>query len=77
MKKIDKSVPCYRCERRCVTSDYNCHSDCPDYKEYADAIAERRDTIRKKRAEESLVNETRFKSMERLGFKQTQSAKKG
>lgn len=69
--------PCYKDGKDCPKRTSTCHSDCPDYKEYADAIAERRDTIRKKRAEESLVNETRFKSMERLGFKQTQSAKKG
>lgn len=23
--------PCFNCERRKVTEDYNCHSDCPDY----------------------------------------------
>lgn len=47
-----ESDPCYGCERRCVTSSFNCHSDCPDYKAYHDKLAERSEIIRKKKAEE-------------------------
>lgn len=26
--------PCYNCDRRVATSEYNCHSDCEDYANY-------------------------------------------
>ena len=58
-----ESDPCYGCERRCVKSGYNCHSDCPDYKEYHDRNAARAELIRAKRAEDSIILDTRLKSM--------------
>ena len=33
-----KDSPCWNCTRRKVTSDYNCHSDCLEYKKYKDEL---------------------------------------
>ncbi len=64
---IDKTVPCYKdgkdCDKRRVTSEYNCHSDCPEYKEYHDERVAKLDLINKKRSEERLVTETRIRAM--------------
>lgn len=35
-----RNSPCYKCEKRKVTADYNCHTDCPDYAEYRREIDE-------------------------------------
>ena len=29
-ERIDK-VPCYGCMKKCVTLEYNCHSNCQEY----------------------------------------------
>lgn len=58
-----ESDPCYGCERRCVKSGYNCHSDCPDYKDYKQEAEKRAELIRKKKAEESLFIDTRLKAI--------------
>lgn len=63
MQKIDKSVPCYLCEKRNVTKDYNCHSDCPDYADYCKRREDRAETIRKARAEECMMAEMRIASI--------------
>lgn len=69
-----KIKPCLGCEKRHV----NCHSDCPDYKEYRDEMDERNETIRKKKAEESLIIDTRIKAMRKTAKeKQKQNAWKG
>lgn len=55
--------PCYGCERRCVTSSFNCHSNCPDYKAYQDKLAERSAIIRKKKAEEHDYDDMKIRSV--------------
>jgi hypothetical protein len=60
-----ESDPCYMCERRHVTSDYNCHSNCPDYKAYKQAREERAKVIYKKRAEEAMVTNVLVKAAEK------------
>ena len=58
-----ESNPCYGCERRCVKSGYNCHSDCPDYKEFHDKNCERSNIIRKKRGEDAEFKSVRVHSI--------------
>ena len=62
--------PCYACERRCVTSTFNCHSNCPDYKAYHDKSVERSEIIRKKRAEDRDITDFRIKSVIKTSGKQ-------
>lgn len=31
-----KKSPCHNCQKREVTKERNCHSDCPDYAEYVE-----------------------------------------
>ncbi|MBQ2390914.1 MAG: hypothetical protein II306_04015 [Clostridia bacterium] len=57
--------PCYGCTKRSVTSEHNCHSDCPEYKIFRDAKNERNETIRKKKAEEAMMTDVRIRSIER------------
>lgn len=47
-----KNSPCYKCEKRKVTADYNCHTDCPDYAEYRREI----DEAKKSKGENVYVN---------------------
>jgi hypothetical protein len=47
-----KNSPCFKCEKRKVTADYNCHTDCPDYAEYRREIAE----VKKKNDDSIFVN---------------------
>ena len=69
MRDVDKRVPCYNngmgCDRRCVTSEYNCHSDCPAYKEYKDMVEEEARTIREKKARENDFTEAKAKAVAR------------
>lgn len=58
-----ESNPCYGCERRCVTSGYNCHSDCPDYKEYHEERVAECALMRKKRLEDADFKGVRIKSI--------------
>lgn len=58
-----ESDPCYKCERRQVTSTYNCHSHCPEYKKWADKIASENELVRRKKAVEADVNSVRIKSI--------------
>ena len=66
---MSTKVPCYGCEKRCVTSEYNCHSDCPDYAEYHQANIARAENTRKIKAEESAIIETRLTAMHRTSKK--------
>lgn len=79
---IDKSVPCYNegkgCDRRRVTSEYNCHSDCPDYKNYHDKRSAKLELISKKRAEDAMITDVRMRSIEKTTRnKTTQGCGKG
>ena len=69
MKDVDRNGPCYNngkgCDRRCVTSTYNCHSHCPEYKKWADNIASENELVRKKKAEESDFNCVRIGSIKK------------
>lgn len=64
-----KNNPCYNsgkgCERRCVTSGYNCHSDCPDYKKFSDENIARSETIRKKKGENAEFIGVRLRSIDK------------
>lgn len=60
---IDKNVPCYNCDKRSATSEYNCHSDCPDYKAYKQAREDKAEAIRKCKAEDNMVKEVRIRAM--------------
>jgi hypothetical protein len=73
-----ESKPCYKCERRHVTSEYNCHSHCPDFKELKDEQTARAEVIRKKKAEEADITDFRIQSMARVTRdKSKQNAWKG
>ena len=65
-KELD---PCYRCEKRCVTSSFNCHSNCKEYKEYHEKLAERSAIIRKKKAEEHDFLDMKIKSVNKSAGK--------
>ena len=72
MKHRDDTVPCYKCERRCTTSTYNCHSDCEEYKAYKRAREEKTELISRKRGEEHMMYEVKargIKKVERKGNK--------
>lgn len=60
---MGKDVPCYGCEKRRAENGYNCHSDCPDYKVYKQKREDRAEMIRKKRAEEAMVNSVHIKAV--------------
>lgn len=74
----ENKKPCLGCTRRKVTRDYNCHSHCPDFlglKEENDARAE---VIRKKKAEEAMIDNVRFETMNKVKrVKKIQTAWKG
>lgn len=53
MKDVDRSCPCYGCNKRHAEHGYNCHSDCPEYKKWADKIASENELVRRKKAEEA------------------------
>lgn len=58
--------PCYKCEKRCVTHEYNCHSHCPEFKKIKDMEQQKAEIIKKKRAEEADVTDLRIRSMNRI-----------
>ena len=62
---MGKRSPCLGCEKRHAEHGYNCHSDCPDYKDYHDEITTRSETIRKKRSEEADAKGVRICSIRR------------
>ena len=62
--------PCLGCERRCVTSSFNCHSNCPEYKAYQDMLANRSALIRKKKAEEHDYADMKIKAVHKNTGKQ-------
>lgn len=57
--------PCYGCTKRSVTSEHNCHSDCPEYKIFRDGLDEHNEMIRKKKAEEAMMTDVCIRSIER------------
>lgn len=65
MRDIDKRVPCYNCDKRHVESGYNCHSDCPDYKVYKDAVEDESRIIREKKARENDFTEAKARAVAR------------
>ena len=74
MAKINKNVPCYGCERRSP----QCHGSCEDYKAYAQERADRAEIIRKKRADEAMVDAVRFQTIKKVSNKANkQTAWKG
>ena len=66
MKYKDTSRPCYNCPERLVTSDYNCHSDCPRYKADIQAEHELNEQVNRKRYEEHMMNEVKIKGIEKV-----------
>jgi hypothetical protein len=72
--------PCYKdgvdCPKRTVHP--NCHSTCPEYKKYSDGLTAKNEFIRKKKAEDAMVTETRIKARTRTsGTKLKQGVWKG
>jgi hypothetical protein len=69
MKEFDRSCPCYNegkgCNKRHVTSTYNCHSYCSEYKEWADTLASENELVRQRKAAEADVNSVRIKSIKK------------
>lgn len=61
-----ENAPCYGCKDRKVQDGYNCHSDCPRYLGYKDKQMKKSEAITQKRAEESMIVETRQRSMRRI-----------
>ena len=53
--------PCYKCEDRHV----GCHSACERYKEFCEACAVERDRIYAKRAEGKMMDDFKFRCVER------------
>lgn len=75
---MGKEVPCYGCEKRHVEHGYNCHSDCPEYKEYHDNRTAKLEFLTKKRSEEAMVVNTRLRAINKnKRGKKIQSAWKG
>ena len=66
MKHTDTSVPCYNCPKRCVTSDYNCHSDCAEYKAYKELNREKMEKIIYKRDEEHMMYEVKARGVKKV-----------
>lgn len=52
-----ESDPCYGCERRVATTEYNCHSHCKEYAEYKQRLMDKSKAKREKRIEEGIVND--------------------
>ena len=78
MRKINKNVPCYGCQKRWATSKDSCHSSCEEYKAYKQAKDAREEIIRHKRSEENMMIDVRVDSIQRVTrTKKTQSARKG
>lgn len=74
MRNVDRSVPCYNCDKRSV----GCHSSCESYKEYRKKISEKQEAIRKKKDEEEMLTDTRIRSMKKTRkVKSKQTAWKG
>lgn len=63
MRNGDKKGPCYNCIKRHVEHGYNCHSDCPQYISYYEENAAISKIIRDKRAEDSMILDTRLKAL--------------
>lgn len=75
---MGKDVPCYGCEKRHVEHGYNCHSDCPEYKEYHEKRVAQLETMNKKRDEEAMVVSTRLRAIcKNKREKRSQNAWKG
>lgn len=62
---IRDDCPCYKDGKDCTKRTSTCHSTCPEYKKYHDKNTEERETIRKKKAEEAMLTDTRIRSMEK------------
>ena len=63
---MKKECPCHYCEKRHVEHGYNCHSDCPEHKEWHDEREAKRELMIKKRSEEAMITDTRIRSMDRI-----------
>ena len=67
--------PCYGCNKRVATSEYNCHSDCPEYLACSKANRERLDLISRKRDEEAMIYEVKVRGISKIAKKKR--SKKG
>jgi hypothetical protein len=73
-KAMGNNVPCYGCEKRSAS----CHSSCKEYKDFRQVNIERSELICRKRNEESMITETRIKSVYKTaGKRRPQKAWKG
>lgn len=67
---MSKRNPCYGCERRKVTREYNCHSHCPDYIGLKEEAAAKASAIKKKKRQEAMVTSVRLESIRKSARKQ-------
>lgn len=68
---MENNKPCYGCKKRIATSEYNCHSDCPEYRAYSQANRERLDLISRKRDEDAMIYEIKAR-----GIRKTEKKKR-
>lgn len=71
MKYGDKNVPCYGCDKRRAESGYNCHSDCPEYKEYKAKCEGEAAVVREKKGYEAEFTDTRIRALTKTRRKKT------
>lgn len=75
---MGKEVPCYGCTERRAEHGYNCHMDCPRYKQFHESRVAKLEKENKKRAEEAMITDTRMKSLDRItGEKRKMNVWKG
>lgn len=65
---IRDDCPCYKGGKDCPkrTVHPNCHSTCPDYKEFHDKNTEEREAIRRKKAEEAMLTDAHIRAIKRV-----------
>lgn len=66
---MDNNKPCYGCDKRVATSEYNCHSDCPEYLACSKANRERLDLISRKRDEDAMIYEVKVRGISKVAKK--------
>lgn len=69
MRFGDKSCPCYGCDKRCVSLEHNCHSDCEKYKQWVEANDEKREAWHKSCKEDYQFIDTRNKALHKIDGK--------
>lgn len=63
MSKKDR--PCHGCTKRWAANGRTCHSSCPEYAKDHEDDVERNKALRKKKADEAMIDDTHIKSIKR------------